>query len=197
LLALPERPAVLGVDLPIGLPERAERGGRACDRAARRLLGRPRASSVFSPPARAALSAERYEAAQAANRRSSNAGTGLSIQSYHLIGKIRALDRQLTPPRQARVREVHPEVSFAAMNGGAGVAASKKTEEGHARRRALLAEAGVAVPEAAPRGAARDDLLDACAACWTAARIARGEAQRLPEGPPPTDARGLRMEIWR
>lgn len=200
LLALPERPAVLGVDLPIGLPERAERGGRACDRAARQFLGRPRASSVFSPPARGALAASSYEAAQAANRRSSSAGVGLSLQSYHLFPKMRALDRLLTPPRQAFVREVHPEVSFAEMNDGAAVVESKKTPEGRARRHALLAEAGLEVPGNTLTGAALDDLLDACAACWTARRIAQGRAARLPAaGPaaPPADARGLRMEIWR
>ncbi len=44
------------------------------------------------------------------------------------------------------------------------------------------------------RVAAPDDLLDACAAAWTAGRVAKGAAERLPETPP-TDARGLRMEI--
>ena len=46
----------LGIDTPIGLPDRAERGGRACDAAARRLLGPGRASSVFSAPVRATMS---------------------------------------------------------------------------------------------------------------------------------------------
>jgi predicted RNase H-like nuclease len=196
LLALPERPAVLGVDLPIGLPERAEHGGRACDRAARRLLGRPRASSVFSPPVRAALGAGSYDAAQEANRQSSREQIGLSKQSYHLIPQICALDGVLTPPRQAFAREVHPEVSFAMMNGGHGLPEGKKTPEGRAHRRALLSEAGFATPEARLPGAAPDDLLDACAACWTAGRIARGRAERLPERRPPVDATGLRMEIW-
>ena len=41
------------VDIPIGLPER--KGGRDCDRAARRLLGRPRGSSVFPTPSRQAV----------------------------------------------------------------------------------------------------------------------------------------------
>ncbi len=35
LLALPESPAMLGVDVVIGLPEEAAPGGRACDRSAR------------------------------------------------------------------------------------------------------------------------------------------------------------------
>ena len=49
----------VAVDMPIGLPARRRAGGRACDRAARRLLG-PRASSVFSPPTRRQLQARSF-----------------------------------------------------------------------------------------------------------------------------------------
>ena len=38
------------VDIPIGLPQGGE--GRDCDREARKLLGRPRGSSVFPTPTR-------------------------------------------------------------------------------------------------------------------------------------------------
>jgi predicted RNase H-like nuclease len=40
-----------------------------------------------------------------------------------------------------------------------------------------------------------DDLLDAAACSWSAARIARGEGRRFPAHPP-LDATGIRMEIW-
>ena len=43
---------MIAVDMPIGL---AERGPRACDIAARRVLPRGRKSSVFPPPRRAML----------------------------------------------------------------------------------------------------------------------------------------------
>jgi len=39
---------IVAVDVPIGLLERYEKGGRACDRAARQLLGKYRRSSVFA-----------------------------------------------------------------------------------------------------------------------------------------------------
>jgi predicted RNase H-like nuclease len=39
---------IIAVDVPIGLLDAYEVGGRACDRAARKLLGVPRASSVFT-----------------------------------------------------------------------------------------------------------------------------------------------------
>ena len=40
-----------------------------------------------------------------------------------------------------------------------------------------------------------DDLMDACAACWTAERIARGDARSFPE-PPELDSMGLPIAIW-
>ena len=40
-----------------------------------------------------------------------------------------------------------------------------------------------------------DDLLDAMACSWSAARILRGEGRRFPETPE-IDEKGLRMEIW-
>jgi predicted RNase H-like nuclease len=46
ILDLPEKPAIIAIDVPIGLPEVMPPGGRACDRLARRLLG-PRGASVF------------------------------------------------------------------------------------------------------------------------------------------------------
>ena len=54
VLTAPEAPSVVAVDIPIGLPERVGRGGRAAENAVRPLLG-ARQSSVFSVPSRAAL----------------------------------------------------------------------------------------------------------------------------------------------
>ena len=41
---------------------------------------------------------------------------------------------------------------------------------------------------------AADDILDAHAACWTAERILKGEAEQIPPTPE-VDAKGLRMEM--
>ena len=49
VLASREAPAVIAVDMPIGLPERTGLGGRAAENAVRPLLG-ARQSSVFSVP---------------------------------------------------------------------------------------------------------------------------------------------------
>src|SRR5215470_6213561 len=56
LLAAPEAPAVVAVDIPIGLPARAGYGGRAAENAVRPLLG-ARQSSVFSVPSRTTIAA--------------------------------------------------------------------------------------------------------------------------------------------
>src|SRR5207249_7904068 len=56
ILSLFPAPAVIAVDIPIGLLDRPQEGGRVCDQEARRMLGR-RASSVFSPPTRQVLGA--------------------------------------------------------------------------------------------------------------------------------------------
>lgn len=76
LFAQDPAPAVLGVDIPIGL---ADEGARHCDKEARRVLGQPRASSVFPAPIRPVLAAECWEEActireRAAGKRMSKQG---------------------------------------------------------------------------------------------------------------------------
>jgi predicted RNase H-like nuclease len=204
LFALPEAPAVLGVDMPIGCPDAAAPGGRPCDRRARQLLGHPRGASVFSPPAHDALRATTYEEALRRNRASGPDAPGLSKQAFHLIPKLRALAACMTPERQERVREVHPELAFYTMNGDAPVADSKHTEAGRAARLALLSanglpDAAAAVEAMAGGPVGVDDVLDAHAACWTARRLRDGRAERCPprDETASRSARGLRMEIWR
>jgi predicted RNase H-like nuclease len=198
-----ERADVLALDMVIGLPEEAVSGGRACDRAARQVLGGTRGRSVFSPPARSALRATSYDDAQRLQKASGPEAPGLSIQAYHLFPKLRAVQRHVGPERQDRIVEVHPELSFYAMNGDAPMQASKHTPEGRAARVACLQAAGFDDIEAAVRGltgsgVSADDVLDAHAACWSARRIQAGEARRLPPAgeEAPRNTAGLRMEIW-
>ncbi len=199
----PETPAVLGVDMVIGCPDRAEPGGRDCDRAARTILGHPRGSSVFSPPAYDALWANTYEEAQRRNRASGPEAPGLSRQTFHLLPKMRALAERMTPSWQECIREVHPELAFYAMNGETPVSASKHSEDGRATRSDLVEAHGFPTVRAAIDGFAdsvigADDVLDAHAACWTARRIHDGTARRCPprDASAPCNDRGLRMEIW-
>ena len=198
ILRAPEAPRVIAVDIPIGLLDHAVPGGRSCDKEARRLLGRPRSSSVFSPPVRDALRAEDYRSAHKINRASSAAGVGISKQAYGILPKIAEVDRALRPSVQTRVHEAHPELAFAEMNGGVALARGKRDGSGQLERIELLRREGLDVTHdlKGADGAALDDVLDAVALSWSAQRIAEGRGRRVPD-PPPKDARGLRMEIWR
>jgi threonine dehydratase len=60
VLVLKPTPAIIALDMPIGLPDAPQPGSRICDRQARQHLGRL-ASSVFSPPDRNLLDATAYE----------------------------------------------------------------------------------------------------------------------------------------
>ena len=168
-------PEVLGVDMPIGL---AQSGPRACDVAARRLLG-PRRSSVFPAPPRSLLACRTWEDAR-----------GISKQTFHLLPKMAEVDDVMTPALQARVREVHPELGFARLAGGAPMAHPKRTLAGRLERLAAL---GLHEVPARLRGAAADDVLDACAVATVARRLVTGEVDVLGDGA--VDERGLRMEI--
>ena len=181
--------AAVAVDIPIGL---ADSGPRLADGEARRLLERPRASSVFPTPVRAVLGARDYRSACDASFAA--CGKCISQQTFNILAKIREVDAAMTPSLQERVVEGHPEVSFRAL-GGRPMCFNKKRPAGRAERRALLVGVfDAALPERSPAGAALDDLNDACVLAWTAARVVSGQAQRLPPAPQ-HDGRGLRMEI--
>ncbi len=181
---------------------RSRPGGRRCDVLARETLGEGK-SRVFLPPVRAALDhADDYAAANAANVGSSDAGIGISKQSFAILPRIREVDDALAPSDAParRTFEVHPEVSFVTMNGGRPLRYSKKDGRGLLERLSLLEEHGFALEIARPSEwegeFSFDDLLDAAAACWTTERIRAGQADAMPENGE-VDARGRTMQVWR
>jgi len=181
---------VAGVDIPLGLPER---GPRACDVLARRLLG-PRRSSVFPTPARPVLAAASYEEACALSRAVS--GQGISRQLFNILPKIREADAVLAaaPGLRGRLFEMSPELSFATL-AGAPMRHNKRTAEGRGERIEALRRGlpGVDVARiSTPRGARSDDVLDALAGAWTARRVTTG-AQITLGGE--TDPAGVRMAV--
>lgn len=183
---------VVAIDIPIGLPDT---GRRKADELARAMVGPRRASSVFTSPVRAAIECDDYATAVAENRRRS--GKGLSRQAYALRAKLLQVDQWIPGPDGLRVVEVHPEVSFVAMAGGP-LSASKATWAGAAERRALLADAGIALEDQLGSAGAKagvDDVLDAAAAAWTAQRVADGTARRVPD-PPEVFSDGIPAAIW-
>ena len=192
--------SIVAVDIPIGLLDTAVFGGRACDPLARKRLGGKRASSVFTPPVRAALDCLTYPQALQANRGSSSAGIGISSQCFAILSKIREVDRVMTPELQRKIREIHPELCFFAMNGGCAITQPKRSADGMTLRLALLQKHGFGslsseAVQPIPPGVESDDILDACVACWTAERICSGTAVCIPPSPA-RDSRGLRMEMW-
>ena len=181
---------VVAVDMPIGLPDT---GRRQADVLARQVAG-PRWASVFITPVRPALEADDYVAAAEANRRL--AGEGISRQAYGLREKLLQVDRWARETRR-RVVEAHPEVCFAQLAGGP-LSVRKSTWAGAARRRELLANAGITLSGdlgTVGEKSAVDDVLDAGAVAWTALRVARDEARCLPD-PPETFSDGIPCVIW-
>jgi predicted RNase H-like nuclease len=202
--AAPEAPAVIAIDIPIGLPERAGYGGRAAENAVRPLLG-ARQSSVFSVPSRAAIAAPDYREACRIAFATSEPPRKVSKQLFMLAPKIREVDAALRADAtiSQRVFEVHPEVAFWRLNGEEAVSEPKKVKSRHygpglALRRQLLIKAGLpadVVEASPPKGAGPDDLIDALACATIAWRIFNGLAQPFPD-PPERDAHGLAMAIW-
>jgi len=187
-------PDVIAIDIPIGLLETPCRGGRICDQQARRELGVPRGSSVFTPPLRGFLTA-----------RSFSDVSGMSIQAFEILKKVAEVDGLITPALQKRIHEAHPELAFRRLAGHA-MRLNKKGTQGRRERERALLEGGIGfdLNREGLRGRLRhfsaqavsaDDLLDAYALASTALKIATGEAICLPADPP-LDRKGLRMEIW-
>ena len=179
--------AVVGIDIPIGLPES---GARACDIEARARVG-ARRSSVFPAPARCVLTVSSY--ADARRVLAERGGPSMSAQAFGIVRAIKSVDHVLTPARDTHVVETHPEVSFAAMRGSE--LTPKKTAAGVAQRMAALSDwiDVFSAVERAPVGVPIDDALDALACAWSAHRFARGEATVLGDGQ--CDSRGLPMRI--
>ena len=173
------------VDMPIGLPW--DDRPRRCDQLARQHLG-SRASSVFSPPCRAALEASNHADASAANR--SVTERGLSLQAFHLHPKIREVDSWLRsePEVQQRVHEAHPEVVFSQLalrTAQTLPLPPKRRPEGGTARRGILEAVMPAALDAletitAPRRqVAPDDWLDALGLA-VALHLSQGEVEFWP-----------------
>jgi predicted RNase H-like nuclease len=193
------RHALILVDVPIGLRDSGP-DERHCDREARQLL-RGRGSSVFPAPVRAALYAADHAAASSVNREKT--GRGLSRQSWAITPKIREVNECLAEREGPlpRVREMHPELCFWALNGSQPLLHNKRTQLGYRERIALLSSH---LPEAADfvdlvlrehlrKAVRQDDVVDALVGLVTA-RIHRGDLRTIPETPE-VDSAGLPMEM--
>jgi predicted RNase H-like nuclease len=196
---------IIAIDIPIGLPECAIRGGREPDWAARAFLG-PRRASVFPVPSRKAVYVHEqgYRRACDVARETSDPKRALSKQLFGILRRIRQIDEVLRqePVLRERVFEVHPEVSFKVMNNDESLPERKKVKgrinpQGMQLRKELLAKEGFPLSfldQILPQGAGRDDFYDACACAWSAKRIVYGKARVFPSHPP-IDGEGLEQAI--
>lgn len=190
----PDSPAIVLIDVPIGLPED---GTRAADLEAQRVL-RERRSTVFAVPTRAALYASAYAEGSQINRRIT--GRMFSKQVWNIAPKIREVDALLraNPEARATFKETHPEILFWGLTGQA-MRYPKKTNAGYKERIALLETYYPGADELVSRALAaykrnqleRDDVVDALVAA-AAGKIATFAT--LP-ATPEFDARGLQMQI--
>ncbi len=175
-------PQVIGIDIPIGLPEY---GSRNCDLEARLLLGSGRASSVFPAPIRPILAAKNF--AEACRIRSKIEKKKISLQAWAITPKIIEVDEALRqdPELRNRIREVHPELCFFFLAGRRALHYSKKDESGQAERYELLEPIfgdwiRAVLAERQQLASTKDDVLDAFVALWTAERIVNGTSQTIP-----------------
>lgn len=204
-----ENPSLIVVDIPIGLPKLSPPKGRLVEADVRPRLG-PRKSSVFRVPSRDAVYAgvnrdifddlERYKNACRIARKTSVDKKAFAKQGFYLLPKIVEVDELLRKDRQliARVYESHPEVAFWRLNSERHIEHSKKSPEGIGLRMKLLIEAGLPsekVRDKPPRGAKRDDLLDAYVCAVVATRIGTVNVRSFPEAPE-KDCCEIPMAIW-
>jgi predicted RNase H-like nuclease len=166
--------AVVAIDIPIGF------GPRLADAEARRYL-RGAASTVFSTPPREVLELP------------FGPGLGVSAQAHALGERIRHVTALALS--NARLREVHSEVSFRTMNDGRPLRFRKKSAGGALERIELLGRHGIELdPLTETASVPLDDVLDAGAAAWSANRIALSRARSLPS--PPETRGGRPVAIW-
>lgn len=186
------------VDIPIGLLSSGLQE-RRCDTEARRLI-KPRGSSVFPAPARSAIYKSCYEEGSKENYRC--LGKRLSKQSWAISPKIREVDEfLLSRVRGGKIREMHPEVAFWALNGRRPMQYRKGVEKGFSERievlNRYLANVGAIVTAAREKqplkkDLADDDILDALVGAVTASHYP--EIATIPENPN-SDNRGIVMEM--
>ena len=173
---------ILGIDMPVVLSEVIP---RQADQLARKLLSK-KASSVFTAPTPEMLDQPNYEKASLVSKRLF--GKSMSLQSWYLFPKIKDVQTMIHH-EDMQIYEIHPELSFRAMNNEQVILESKKTHEGFALRNALLSMhfKNFIFEDIRNQHARKDvmdnDILDALAVLWSAKRIQSNQASYLPQAP--------------
>jgi predicted RNase H-like nuclease len=173
---------IIGIDMPVVLSDFIP---READQLARKLLSK-KASSVFTAPTPEMLEQPNYERASYVSKRLF--GKSMSLQSWYLFPKIKDV-QTIIHDAHINLYEIHPELSFRAMNHEEVILESKKSKEGFEIRNALLKRHFESfdfesIRNLYPRKDVMDnDILDAMAVLWSAKRIQANEASFLPKIP--------------
>ena len=231
---------VILVDMPIGLCE--DVAPRACDKEARQKLGTKRQSSVFPAPPRSFVNnvmrtpdwdwttghgkPYRDAYAEANEWHREKFGKGISSQAFGITRKIGEVDEFLRTrdANSPKIREVHPEICFWALNEQKPMSRKKSDSEGCKERLETLRRCtqdinGIDVDamfkkardKFTKKEVADDDIVDAIALAITAKIGCENCFQILPSHPwkcsimdiclcgfsehPPKDSKGLPMEM--
>lgn len=173
---------IIGIDMPVVLSDFIP---READQLARKLLSK-KASSVFTAPTPEMLEQPNYERASYVSKRLF--GKSMSLQSWYLFPKIKDV-QTIIHDTHINLYEIHPELSFRAMNHEEVILESKKSKEGFEIRNALLRRHFESfdfesIRNLYPRKDVMDnDILDAMAVLWSTKRIQANEASFLPKIP--------------
>ena len=175
----------IGIDIPLYL---SKTGKRRAEIEARFLL-KKRACTIFSPPTFNVLRAKNYIDACEINFK--ECGNRISKQSWNLFPKIKEaqkfLENNLT--FQVGIFEIHPELSFMAMNDMNLIEASKKTDIGKKIRIKLIQKFFPSFSFESVRKKYKknqvqdDDILDCISVLWSTQRIVDNIAQSVPKKP--------------
>jgi predicted RNase H-like nuclease len=179
---------VISLHAPVGLPEHPGQQ-RACDAAARRVLGHRRAA-VVPPPPRGAVRAGSFEEAKAID-------PSIGVATWKMLPRIAEVVSEVGSYRQRVVWEVNPELAFWQMNEGRPLRFRKRSQLGRQERLNLVQAklpGAERLLDARPHGVRVDRLLDAAADLWMARRIVARAVTRLAD-PPEWDTEGVRMDL--
>ena len=181
----------IGIDVPLQL---SRMGKRFAEIEARSLL-KNRACTIFSPPTLNALKAKNYMDACEVNFK--ECGKRISKQSWNLFPKIKESQEFLKNKliKKLGVFEVHPELSFMAMNDMHLIQASKKTDIGKEIRIKLIQKFFPEFSFELVRNKYKknqvldDDILDSVSVLWSTQRIVDNIAKFVPKDPKRIDMR--------
>ena len=173
------------LDMPIGLP--SNKTDTRPDDIARRLIA-PRTSTIFPVPCKKAIYADAYDERIRENVLA--LGKSITPLTNAIIPKMREVDEFLCGHIQYKnkIKESHPEVCFAGLNGSV-VMSRKSTSEGLTERLQILRKYLPQLSETEIKDNAReyrcneDDVVDAICLAVVANLCKQGKTAIIPENP--------------